>query len=114
MNIFIDIDDTICRTPINGDYGQSEVIQDRVNKVNSLYDEGHVIVFWTARGSGTGIDWTDITQRQLEAWGVKYHQLMFGKPVFDVFIDDKSINSDMFFGNFVTNEEQTEQPQGEE
>jgi hypothetical protein len=113
MNIFIDIDDTICRTPDNGDYSRAEPIPDRVEKVNSLYDEGHVIVFWTARGSGTGIDWADVTQRQLQAWGVRYHQLMFGKPAFDVFIDDKSVNSNMFFDNFTINATQ-EQTEGEE
>ena len=28
-----------------------------------------------------------LTKKQLKKWGVKYHSLMFGKPVFDVYID---------------------------
>jgi hypothetical protein len=47
----------------------------------------------TARGSGTGIDWRKKTEEQLEAWGVKYHQLWFGKPSADIYIDDKTINA---------------------
>jgi len=33
-----------------------------------------------------------LTENQLKIWGVKYHELIFGKPSFDVVIDDKSIN----------------------
>jgi hypothetical protein len=40
----------------------------------------------------TGIDWREFTEKQLKSWGVKYHELIFGKPVADVFIDDKAIN----------------------
>ena len=55
--------------------------------------DGHVIVYWTARGSVTGIDWRDITESQLKDWGVKYHELRFGKPSFDLLIDDKALNA---------------------
>jgi hypothetical protein len=30
--------------------------------------------------------------QQLDAWGVKYHELRLGKPVYDLFIDDKAMN----------------------
>jgi len=29
------------------------------------------------------------TKNQLEAWGVKFHKLLLGKPRYDIFIDDK-------------------------
>ena len=32
-----------------------------------------------------------LTLKQLKKWGVKYHKLYFGKPSFDLFIDDKSL-----------------------
>jgi len=32
-----------------------------------------------------------LTLKQLNNWGVKYHKIYFGKPSFDLFIDDKSI-----------------------
>ena len=38
--------------------------------INKLYDEGHTVVYWTARGSTTGIDWGDLTQNQLKEWGL--------------------------------------------
>ena len=30
-----------------------------VEQVNQLYDEGNNIIIMTARGRGSGIDWTD-------------------------------------------------------
>ena len=30
------------------------------------------------------------TKRQLKGWGVKFHKLKFGKPSYDVFVDDKN------------------------
>ena len=45
----------------------------------------------TARGSGTGIDWYDVTKKQLDLWGCKYHELSVGeKPVYDLLICDKT------------------------
>jgi len=61
--------------------------------VNELYDEGHEIVYWTARGSCTGIDWEEVTEEQLDEWGCKRHGLKLGKPSFDIFIDDKVLNT---------------------
>ena len=40
-----------------------------------------------------------ITESQLDRWGCKYHQLILGKPSADVYIDDKGINDNDFFGN---------------
>jgi len=31
-----------------------------------------------------------ITLKQLKKWDVKYHKLIFGKPSFDLYIDDKA------------------------
>ena len=49
-------------------------------------------MYWTARGTTTGIDWTETTLQQFDKWGVKYHDLKMGKPQYDVFIDDKNMN----------------------
>ena len=32
-----------------------------------------------------------MTENQLKKWGLNYHKLIFGKPSFDLFIDDKTI-----------------------
>jgi hypothetical protein len=93
MVIYIDIDETICRSPDVPDYTTSKPIVENIKKANKLYDEGHLIVYWTARGTGTGIDWTEVTKKQFQNWEVKYHDLKFGKPNYDLFIDDKNINT---------------------
>ena len=41
----------------------------------------------------------DITLNQLNKWGCKFYELRMGKPNYDLFIDDKNINSDTFFNN---------------
>ena len=96
MTIYVDIDETIFMTQ-NMDYENSQPFSERIQKINKLYDKGHTIVYWTARGSGSGKDWSEITREQFKRYGVKYHTLKFGKPVYDLFIDDKNINSEVFF-----------------
>ena len=97
MNYCFDLDGTICNTPIKDDkpdYLDSNPIPFMVEQVNQLFDEGHRIIIMTARGRGSGKNWTDWTTKQLDMWGVKYHELepMFHKPTADLFIDDKGIN----------------------
>lgn len=102
MIYIVDIDQTICNTPTIGGistYRQSVPIQYRIDKINSLYDEGNTIIYWTARGSSTGIDWTHFTKNQLDEWGCKYHEVRLGKPTYDVWIDDKAFNDKDYFDN---------------
>jgi hypothetical protein len=95
--IYVDIDETICITPKNRDYAKSKPILENIKKINKLYDEGNTIVYWTARGSGSGLNWYDVTGTQLKDWGAKYHEYKVGKPMYDLFICDKAINSNEFF-----------------
>ena len=93
MIIYVDIDETICNNESNREYSKARPINENIAKINDLYDKGHKIVNWSARGSTTGIDWNKMTKNQLERWGAKYHKLSVGdKPDFDVLIDDKAIN----------------------
>lgn len=95
--IFVDIDETICfheKDPSDGgprEYHTAIPCQENIDKINRLYDEGHKIVYWTARGSRSGIDWHDFTERQLLEWGVKFHELRCDKPFYDIFVEDRSI-----------------------
>ena len=91
MIIYVDIDNTICKTPETGEYELAKPLYNRIARINDLYNQGHTIVYWTARGTGSGTDWQEVTEDQFTFWGVKYHELKFGKPVYDLFIDDKSI-----------------------
>ena len=101
MKYCFDLDGTICDTPMRPSdnkpgYLEATPFPFMVEQVNRLYDEGHKIIIMTARGRGSGIDWTQLTIKQLDMWGVKYHELepMFHKPTADIFIDDKGINSE--------------------
>ena len=100
MNIYIDIDGTICETPCeNGvnQYEKSTPIPERIRAANRLYEQGNFITYWTARGGNSGTDWTELTTRQLEEWGCKYHNLKIGKPNYDIYIDDKSYNVNSYW-----------------
>ena len=99
MNIYVDIDDTICfhQHKDTRSYENAKPYESRIRHVNSLYDNGHKIIYWTARGTVTGIDWRDVTEEQLKRWGCKYHELILKKPAYDIFIDDKNINCHEYF-----------------
>lgn len=96
LRYIVDIDNTICKTE-NSDYHNSQPMYDRIAKINQLYEEGHTIIYWTARGGTSGIDWTDKTHSQLAAWGCKYDEIRMWKPSYDIWIDDKAINAEDFF-----------------
>ena len=90
MKIYVDIDNTICKTE-GTDYKSAMPIKSNIEKINKLFDEGHTIVYWTARGAVSGIDWTDVTKAQLKRWGAKHHDLrMNTKPHYDLLICDKT------------------------
>ena len=100
--IMVDIDDTICYYNENvsqGDYSKAKPYYDRISKINSLYDEGHTIIYWTARGTMSNINWFKITQEQLTSWECKYHELRMNKPAYDLFIDDKNVESKTYFNS---------------
>jgi D-sedoheptulose 7-phosphate isomerase len=92
MKYCFDIDGTICTNSF-GQYKNALPNLFVISQINSLYDSGHEIHFYTARGSTTGTDWTQFTQTQLAEWGVKYHSLTLGKPEADIYIDDKGLQA---------------------
>ena len=97
MLIYVDIDETICtlagQDPEKLDYSKSSPIIENIKAVNDLYDAGNTIIYWTARGTKSGINWEAVTKEQFSLWGVKCHDVRFGKPAYDLFICDKVINS---------------------
>ena len=87
-----DIDGTLV-TDTNGNYTQALPVSRVITKVNALYDEGHKIILMTARGMTSKKDYSDFTVKQMEAFGVKYHDLVMNKrPKADFYIDDKAVN----------------------
>ena len=102
MKYHIDIDGTICITDSSCEdtlkkYASAEPIHARIAEVNKIYDAGHTVTYWTARGGNSGLDLRELTLGQLLAWGCKYHFLEMGKPSYDIYIDDKSFNVDSFW-----------------
>lgn len=105
MKYVIDIDGTICTSVKDGNYESALPIKSRIEKINKLYDEGHQIIYLTARGMGrydndvnlAQARFYEMTKLQLRLWNCKYHNLFLGKPSGDFYIDDKGINTNEFF-----------------
>jgi len=95
-----DIDGVIAKIQKDLDYGMSEPNEKMIQIVNKLYNYGNKIVLFTARGYVTGKDWSEITKDQMKRWGLKYHELKFGKPNADYYIDDKMLGLDLLYGMF--------------
>ena len=104
-NFCFDIDGVICKT-VKNDYKTSKPNKKVVEVVNKLYHQGHYIIIFTARYMGRNKEnillakkqGYKFTYNQLTNWGLKFHKLIFGKPSFDIVIDDRSLffNKDWF------------------
>lgn len=96
MNIYVDIDETVCDYNVNGprEYHLARPIWINIDKINDLFDDGHHITYYTARGSvhkDKIPEYRRLTLKQLGTWGCKYHSLSVGhKPNYDLLICDKS------------------------
>ena len=94
-----DIDGVICKTT-GSDYQNSIPKMKAIKKINNLYENGNEIIIFTARFMGrTNNNYEkahalgyDFTLNQLKSWNVKFNKLIFGKPSFDLLIDDKAFN----------------------
>ena len=106
MTYVFDIDGTICINS-NSEYEKSVPLQDRIDKINQIFDDGHTVIFQTARGMGRSGNsaayankaFYEFTKKQLDSWGVKYHSLFLGKPAGDVYVDDRGVTDENFFAN---------------
>lgn len=95
MNYVIDIDDTILystKTECSkcGRINYSIINEDvkEIELINKLYDEGNIIILHTGRNWDSYI----LTKNQLLDCGVKYHELVMGKPQ-GVYVDKDSIKT---------------------
>lgn len=94
-----DIDGVICTNTINNDYKLSKPIKKNIKLINKLYQKKYIIKLYTARCMGRTFDnrskaermIKNLTKRQLREWNVRFDKLFFGKPSFDILIDDKSL-----------------------
>ncbi|QPI13806.1 capsule biosynthesis protein [Serratia phage 4S] len=102
MKLTFDIDETITQWDDNRDYENFVADKEMVSYINSLYDQGHTITLYTARGMGScgpgriAIDIVPSLIKNLEKIGLKYHELLTHKPVYDWIIDDKAMTPQRF------------------
>lgn len=92
LTICFDIDGVIAQKTKDNNYLNAYPNPQTIDFVNILYDLGHEIILFTARGSATGADWKKVTKEQMASWGVKYNSLKFGKPFADIYIDDRFLS----------------------
>lgn len=102
-----DLDHTLCVPTSSYDtyerYALATPIEKNIAVVRRLYAiEGNKIIIHTARRMVTHdnnvqkviLDVGNITQEWLKNHECPYHELVFGKPYGDFYIDDKAINLD--------------------
>jgi ribonucleotide monophosphatase NagD (HAD superfamily) len=85
--IAIDMDGVICKEERTFDRPLATPIPGAIESVNKIHAAGHTVIIWTARG------WEQFrsTQDWLERHGVSYDVLLMGKPIVDVFVDDRAV-----------------------
>jgi len=79
MNLLIDIDGTICDDISNKEYykfATANIIDNSVEYINNLYNQGHNITFFTARLEKH----RTVTEEWLKINNFKYHKLIMDKP----------------------------------
>lgn len=100
MRICIDLDGSICFTKKEEEeYSEVKPMPGAVESIQRLKGKGHYIIIHTSRHmktceSNVGrivakqgkilIDW-------LDRYGIPYDEIWFGKPLADVYIDDKAM-----------------------
>lgn len=118
MTLVFDIDGTVCDHQAGQSIIDAQPYKDRIALINQLHDAGNRIIYFTARGmSHNNPDDDDInkkikkiTKKQLDEWGAKYDDLIFGKPEADAYIDNRGINASDFFSAFQNKMEENRKP----
>ena len=101
LRICFDLDNTLVTYPtIPNDYSSVKPIQKMIQLLNALKKNGHEIIIYTARRMKTHQnnvgkvikDIALVTINTLEKFNIPYDELIFGKPIADIYIDDRALN----------------------
>jgi len=101
LRICFDLDNTLVTNPtVPNDYSTVKPIPKMIQLLHNLKQNGHEIIIHTARRmkthkSNVGKVIKDIalvTIQTLEKFNIEYDELIFGKPIADIYIDDKAMN----------------------
>lgn len=98
MTVCFDLDGVLCNQTA-GDYENAAPNPAAIAIANELHDRGVRIIIHTSRFMGrAGGDPVEarrygfaFTTEQLSRWGVRYHELVMGKPRYDVVVDDRAV-----------------------
>ncbi|KAK6226513.1 Capsule biosynthesis phosphatase [Colletotrichum higginsianum IMI 349063] len=99
-----DLDMTLVGVPaVAGDYSTCPPIEKNIRLVQQLYNAGHYIIIQTARRMRTHhgnlgsvlADVGPVTFAQLAKYEIPYHDIHFGKPYADVYVDDLAVNANL-------------------
>jgi capsule biosynthesis phosphatase len=118
LRICFDLDNTLVTNPtVPDDYSTVKSIKKNIDMLHKFKNDGHEIIIYSARRMAThnnniGKVIKDIaltTINTLDELNIPYDELIFGKPIADIYIDDKSlnpyVNSISYFGFFETVED---------
>jgi capsule biosynthesis phosphatase len=101
LRICFDLDNTLVTYPTTvGDYSTVKPINKNIKLLKNLKKDGHEIIIYTARRMKTHNgnigkvikDIAGVTIDTLEKLNIDYDELIFGKPIADIYIDDRAIN----------------------
>jgi capsule biosynthesis phosphatase len=101
MRICFDLDNTLVTYPETpGDYSTVKPVQKMIDLLHFFKKQGHEIIIYTARRMETHKsnvgkvvkDIAIVTFSTLEKFGIEYDEIIFGKPIADIYIDDRAMN----------------------
>lgn len=101
QRICFDLDHTLFAAPKKrGDFSTCEPIPENVAALKALFAQGHTIIIHTERqmalyagnAAAATADCAAVTIASLKAHGIPYHELAFGKPAADFYVDDKAVS----------------------
>lgn len=93
MTLIVDIDDTLLLYDDHGigsieKYKTGKPNYEEIKRLNDHFYAGNTIILHTGRGW----DKYDFTKEQLSKFGIKYHELVMGKPQ-GIYVDKDAIKS---------------------
>ncbi len=87
MTIFVDLDGVICTEERTFERPLAKPMPGARESLQALADQGHTIIIYTGRS------WSEqrVCQHWLDEHQIPHHGLHMGKPIADVWIDDRAV-----------------------